>query len=1081
MNTSSTIGKLNFPGGVVDRTNQLAFLSLADGQSNTYVGLNSGNKFPARLNCFVGAGSGANTRYAMTSVYLGALAGQSSNRIGDTVAIGYGSAQSARDCYSSVLVGSGSGAKLVRSELNSVLGHQSFSSVVSASRCVAVGAYSSRFSQGITDNCYVGYACGQNSRGSGSVYLGSMSAQVLNGNAVTSVGAGSLANTEYASNVVVCGALGGENAQDIRDVVMAGYGVGKSMSNVTSSLVLGTGAGQNMTNSSYCVVAGHRTGEVMVNSSFSTLIGGLSAANVQAKYTTVVGSSSMNRRNNQRVEFSNCVIVGESIRFDVASQRVTLAIADAIQQVSTGTQFYDPTHLFPGPFLELVDGSIGAGSILWRMEESLDDAVTIDDSERDVTIFTSIQIGVGTWSVAWFAEGDDTLTTFTSKYECDFSVTSDEFQYTIEMTFRIEGSIVASKNIIVDIGPDIIWMDLTLHQKPIPEGIEISWTFISNGIALPSSESGLESSVLVEDIGSGFVVYSYATSHPRSSYVLIRASSPDILNPKSIYVVIEHTARFDERYTSTLKLASSAHTVDGEGPEISVNHQMADTYDLVLVNPPDYIGFTAARYITEPRVAGIDVGTYFKVAGQSGILGLEWLASEPTTASSLGDGYVIECGVDGDTMSLVVYSSGTAILRCGDDISSAFDTTLSGRSAIVPFDLSTARSKDQMYISIDISHTLGSHIRITIRVLGYATGAYEARLPPSALQQYIFNVLDTNVFDNDPPRDLVSVYASSTDGRIAARDFYIRELQLRNIPAFERCVFIGSNFTVDRDIENSFVLSLGPEYQLLNGTPDSFKINSNVTQVNGAMLVGASSTNNYIAFRGLVGDGYEVDTPTTYIGERVYDTGTERTELLLFKGEDGVGALGPDRVRVLSGEFHVHTFTDSVANVYTYSRSGFADAGNASVFTVLVANKDGLGILKSPGAGYELDINGSNARKLTGTMWLEGSDERVKSNIENADTEECCRILKKIPLKRFSYTPSYTGRDDNKRMYGWLGQDVEKVVENAVTRTAAHGLDDFRTLDSDQLLKVMWGALQNVMRKVDTLTLAAAASEKTLV
>jgi hypothetical protein len=66
-------------------------------------------------------------------------------------------------------------------------------------------------------------------------------------------------------------------------------------------------------------------------------------------------------------------------------------------------------------------------------------------------------------------------------------------------------------------------------------------------------------------------------------------------------------------------------------------------------------------------------------------------------------------------------------------------------------------------------------------------------------------------------------------------------------------------------------------------------------------------------------------------------------------------------------------------------------------------------------------------------------------------------------------------------MYGWLGQDVEKVVENAVTRTAAHGLEDFRTLDSDQLLKVMWGALQNVMRKVDTLTLAAAASEKTLV
>ena len=1079
MNTSSTIGKLNFPGGVVDRTNQLAFLSLADGQSNTYVGLNSGNKFPARLNCFVGAGSGANTRYAMTSVYVGALAGQSSNRIGDTVAIGYGSAQSARDCYSSVLVGSGSGAKLVRSELNSVLGHQSFSSVVSASRCVAVGAYSSRFSQGISDNCYVGYACGQNSRGSNSVYLGSMSAQVVNGNAVTSVGAGSLANTESASNVVVCGALGGENAQDIRDVVMAGYGVGRNMSNVTSSLVLGTGAGQSMTNSSFNVVAGHLTGQVMVNSSFNTLIGGLSAANVQAKYTTVVGSGSMNRRNKQRVEFSNCVIVGESIRFDLASQLVKLAIVDAIQQVSTGTHFYDPTHLFPGPFLELVGGSIGTGSIVWRMQESLDDGITIEASERDITLFTSIHVGVGTWSVAWFADGDDTLTTFTSKYECDLSITSDGFQYTIGISFRIEGSIVASQSIIVDIGPNTIWMDLTLHQKPITQGIEISWTFISNGIALPSSESGLESSVPTEDIGSGFVVYSYATSHPRSSYVLIRAVSPDVLNPKSVYAVIEYTARFDERFTSTLTLASAAHTIDGEGPELSVNNQMPDVYELILVNPPAYTGFTAARYITTPRAVGIDIGAYFKVAGQSGTLGLEWFASEPTTSSSLGDGYVVECSVEGENLNLIVYSAGTVILRCGDDITSAFDTTLAGRSVVVPFDLSNARSQDHMWISMDVAHTLGSHIRITIRVLGYATGAYEARLPPSSFQQYIFTVLDKNVFDTEPPRDLVSVYASGTDGRIAASDFYIRELKILNFPAFERCVFIGSNFTVDRDIENTFVLSLGPEYQLLNGTPESFKINSNVTQVNGAMIVGASSANNYIAFRGLKGDGYEVDTPTTYIGERVYDTGTERTELLLFKGEDGVGALGPDRVRVLSGEFHVHTFTDSIANVYTYSRSGFADAGNANVFTVLVANKDGLGILKSPGAGYELDINGSNARKLTGTTWLEGSDERVKSNIQTADTEECCRILKNIPLKRFAYVPSYTGREDNARVYGWLGQDVEKIVENAVTRTASHGLEDFRTLDSDQLLKVMWGALQNVMMKLDTLTLALAASEKT--
>lgn len=1088
MNTTST-GKLHFPGGVVDRTNQLAFLSLADGQSNTYVGLNCGNKFPARLNCFVGVASGSNTRYAMTSVYLGALSGQDSNRIGDVVAIGYGSAKSARDCYSSVLIGSGSGSKLVRSELNCALGHESFGSVVNASRCVAVGAYSSRFSTEISNNCYVGYACGQSSRGTDSVYVGAMSAQVLSGNAVTSVGAGSLSTTESASNVVVCGALGGENAENIHDVVMAGYGVGKSMNNVTQSLVLGTCAGENMINSSFNVVAGHLTGQVMVNSSFNTIIGGLSAANVEAKFTTVVGSGSMNRRNKERVEFSNCVIVGESITFDLALQRITATMDDVFQQVSTGRLFYDPTHLFSHKFLELTNGTptsavhvSGEGSITWVMEETLGDSA-IDGAERDVTIFASLQIGVGTWSLAWFSEGlGDVLSVLTSKYACDLTITSNGLAYTIHMSVQIEGTVVATKTIIVAISSGIIWMDLTIHQKPTPLGIDIQWHFISNGITLTSSESGLTNSVLAIDYGSGFTVYAYATSHPRRSYVSIHATSPQAYTPKSVYALLEYGARLDARYISNLIPASSAHTVDGSGTENQVNNQTADIYELILADPPLYTGFTAARYTLQSSVAGIEVGAYFKVA-QSGTIGLEWLADEATTASSLGDGYVLECVVDGDTMSLTVYSSGIPILQSGkDEIISEYNTTLNGVSAVLPFDLSVARSKDVMYIYAEVKHTLGhidhiSHvygvrIRITIHVLGYAAGAYEARLPPSSLQQYIFNFLDDTHIDGpatDSAQNLISVYATGTGGRIIAQDFFIRALQFRTVPSFERCVFIGSNFTVDEDVANTFVLSLGPDFQLLNGTPEKFTIGSSTTQVNGALIIGASPVSNYIGFRGLAGDGYEVNTPTTYIGERVYDTGTERTELLLFKGEDGIGALGPDRVRVLSGEFHVHTFTNSDANIYTYARSGFMDAGNANVFTVMVANKDGLGILKTPAPGYELDINGSNARKLTGTTWLEGSDERIKTDIEPADTEECCRIVKNIPLKRFAYDRKYTGRYDDTRVYGWLGQDVERVIEGSVTQTSAHGLEDFRTLDSDQLLKVMWGALQNVIRKMDTM------------
>ncbi len=1061
---------------MVDRTNQLAFLSLADGQSNTYVGLNAGNRFPAKLNCFLGAGSGANTRYAMTSVYAGALSGQNSNRIGDLVALGYGSAQNARDCYSTVLVGSGAGSKLVRSELNCALGHQSFSGVVSASRCVAVGAYSSRFSQGITDNCYVGYACGQSTSGSNSVYIGSMCAQIVTGNAVTSVGAGSLANTEYASNVVVCGALGGENAENIHDVVMAGYGVGRDMSNVSSSLVLGTGAGQSMMNSSFNVVAGHLTGQVMVNSSFNTLIGGLSATNVESKFTTVVGSGSMNRRNNQRVEFSNCVIVGESIRFDLPLRRVTMSMTDILLQVATGTQFNDPTHSFPLPFLELVDGDAGSGSVTWKMDESLVDDVLLEPEDRDVVVFASLQITEGTWTIQWFALSDETLATFTGAYACELTVTSGSGEYTVDIAMSIDGIVVASKSILVPQGETVIWMDLTCHHRPIPSGTLISWNFVSNGASLSTSETELVSSVLTDDIGGGFIVFAYATTHPRSSYVHIAATSADTLSPKSIYAVVEYNARVNEQFTSRTIPASSLHSIDGAGVADDVDTETVNYYELMLVNSTEWPGFTAARYTLTTSFAGLGVSAYFSMP-QSGSFGFEWLATEPTTSSSLGDGYVVECSIDDDAMYMTIYSSGSPILQCTqDEITAAYPSELSGRNVALPFDLAPFRMEDEAWVQIDVVHTIGRRMVIRVLILGYDDGAFTSRLSPSASQQYMFTINDTSTPTTDPLRDLVSVFASGTQGNIAARDFSISVLEYRGVPLFERCVFIGSNFTVDQDTSNTFVLSLGPEFQLLNGTPEKFTIFSESTSVNGSLVVGSSATNNHIAFRGLQGDGYMSQIPTTYIGERVYDAGTERTELLLFKGEDAPGALGPDRVRILSGEFHVETFASSVDTVYTYNRSSFMDAGNAGAYTVMVANENGIGILKTPDAGYELDINGSNARKLTGTTWLEGSDERIKTDIENADTEECCRIMKKIPLKRFKYTPSYTGREDNAKVYGWLGQDVEKIIENAVTRTAAHGYDDFRTLDSDQLLKVMWGAIQNVMMQIDALTEKTSAA-----
>ena len=107
---------------------------------------------------------------------------------------------------------------------------------------------------------------------------------------------------------------------------------------------------------------------------------------------------------------------------------------------------------------------------------------------------------------------------------------------------------------------------------------------------------------------------------------------------------------------------------------------------------------------------------------------------------------------------------------------------------------------------------------------------------------------------------------------------------------------------------NLLLLSLGPaRAPILRGTPTSLEFNTVNTDIKGVLTIGDAGDNNYLAFRGVSGDGLTEGVPKTYIGERIYEPDTERSELLLFKGDNppGTGVLGPDRVRVLAAEFRV--------------------------------------------------------------------------------------------------------------------------------------------------------------------------------
>ena len=134
-----------------------------------------------------------------------------------------------------------------------------------------------------------------------------------------------------------------------------------------------------------------------------------------------------------------------------------------------------------------------------------------------------------------------------------------------------------------------------------------------------------------------------------------------------------------------------------------------------------------------------------------------------------------------------------------------------------------------------------------------------------------------------------------------------------------------------------------------------------------------------------------------------------------------------------------------------------------------------VGLGKQP--AYQLDMSTDGARTLTTTTWLTGSDARVKEDIEPANLDICYDTVKAIPLKRFAWKEDFAPANvqDDRHVLGWIAQDVEQVFAKAVTSKAEYGLDDFKTLNTDQLVKALWGAVQKLIADKEILEAQVAS------
>jgi len=199
----------------------------------------------------------------------------------------------------------------------------------------------------------------------------------------------------------------------------------------------------------------------------------------------------------------------------------------------------------------------------------------------------------------------------------------------------------------------------------------------------------------------------------------------------------------------------------------------------------------------------------------------------------------------------------------------------------------------------------------------------------------------------------------------------------------------------------------------------------------------------------------------------------------------GIGLTNPNRnlevaqaVRVRSlnttdlAVFELQNSANNLSQIIQYNN------GTMGIFPANV----GLGLNKAPGTSMELDLATDNARKLTTAQWLTGSDLRIKDNIEVADYDLCYENVKQLDLKRFKWNEEKLPKVDDRNVLGFIAQEVEQIYPNAVITTSeefADGttIEDFKNLQTDQIFKMMYGALKKAMNMIDTQVAGSTALE----
>ena len=157
-----------------------------------------------------------------------------------------------------------------------------------------------------------------------------------------------------------------------------------------------------------------------------------------------------------------------------------------------------------------------------------------------------------------------------------------------------------------------------------------------------------------------------------------------------------------------------------------------------------------------------------------------------------------------------------------------------------------------------------------------------------------------------------------------------------------------------------------------------------------------------------------------------------------------------------------YTSNTAIGNGYTEITNNNSSSGGLIVNALYTAG-DG----SANNDNMQLILGDDSAYKPTSSAWTISSDERIKENIELANLDICYDNIKNLELKKYKwkdeYIEEYKLEDQNK--LGWIAQDVEQFYPKSVSTRKVLGIEDCKSLDTDQIITGLYGSIQKLCNK----------------